>query len=119
MFDEGMNLLLRGAMQAGWLGDAMQWIADAIKRVWDAFIHFLKDLILLALDGVLALVAVAVNALPSPGFLQQYSLGSVIGAAGPTVGWIVGSLGIGEALGIIAAAYAFRLLRKFFTFFQW
>lgn len=103
----------------GWLTDITNWFRDAIKDVWQAIVDFFNDLILFGLDGILSLAAVAINAIPAPSFLQSYSIGSIVGAAGPTVGWIVVNFRIAESLSIIAAAYAFRLTRKLFTLFQW
>lgn len=106
-------------LQAGWLSDLTDWIKEAIESVWDAFVEFMGDLVVTAIEGVLSLFVVMINALPVPDFLTAYSLDGLLSQAGGTILWLVGTFRIGECLSIIAAGWAFRLLRKLFTLGQW
>lgn len=103
----------------GWLDDITQWFSDTFHAIWQAFVDFLKDFIVFLLDGVLSLASLAINAIPAPDFLHNYSLSAILGSAGPTVNWVVQTFQIGPALGVIGAAYAFRMMRKVLTLFQW
>jgi hypothetical protein len=105
--------------RVGWLTDFTNWLLQAIHDVWDAFTVFLGDLVLIWFETQLSIVVAAVQLIPVPGFFQTYSLATLLGPAGPTIGWIMSTFRIGEGLSVIAAGYAFRLLRKFLTLFQW
>lgn len=104
---------------AGWFSDLTNWFLKIFKQIWDAFVQFVKDVVLFILDIAMQLVTWIISAIPVPDFLSQYSIGALLGNAGPTVGWVMSEMKIGQAMAIIAAGYAFRLLRKFLTLFQW
>lgn len=104
---------------SGWLSKLTGWIAYAINAVFTAVIQLLKDLVTFVLAVVLSVVEMAISAIPVPDFIQNYSMGSLLGQTGPVVGFFMTQLNIGPALGLIGAGYAFRLLRKFLTLFQW
>jgi hypothetical protein len=61
----------------------------------------------------------AISAIPVPDFIANNSMGSLLGQTGPIVGFFMTELNIGQALTLVGAGYAFRLLRKFLTLFQW
>lgn len=103
----------------GWLTELTDWIRGQVERIWDAVASFFKDVVIFVFESALDLVAIIVDAIPVPDFLGQYNLGTMLGSTGPTVLWVMGEFRIGEALGIIAAGYGFRILRKFLTLFQW
>lgn len=104
---------------AGWFGDLTKWFLKIFKQIWDAFVAFVKDIFMFFLDLIMQVVVWVVSQIPVPDWLQNYSIGNFLGSAGPTIGWVVSELKIGQGLTIIAAGYAFRLLRKFLTLFQW
>lgn len=106
-------------MQAGWLDDITNWLREQILKVWDAFVRFLGDLLVDAAEACLEVAALAVESLPVPEFLSQYSLNALLGQAGPTIGWLVTTFRIGECLAIIGLGYSFRRLRKLFTLGLW
>lgn len=103
----------------GWLDKLTGWIANAIHSVFQAVVSLLKDMLVAAFAALLALVVLIVQAIPVPDFLKNFSMASILGGAGPIVGFFMSELNIGIALGMIGAGYAFRLLRKFLTLFQW
>lgn len=102
-----------------WLTNLTQWLKDQLLALWDAFITFMGDLLVMLVDTICTLFALAFEAIPVPDFLTTYSLNTLFGQAGPTVAWLVGTFRIGEGLLIIAAGFAFRLLRKALTLGQW
>jgi hypothetical protein len=103
----------------GWLSKLTGWIAYAINAVFTALIQLLKDLVTYILGVVLSVVEMAISAIPVPDFIANNSMGSLLGQTGPIVGFFMTELNIGQALTLVGAGYAFRLLRKFLTLFQW
>ena len=102
-----------------WLDDLTNWFKDAFNSLWDALVEFFTDMIVMVMDAVLEFAALVIESIPVPAWLQQYSLDSLLGNAGPSIAWAISTFRIGEGLTIIAAAYAFRLLRKALTLGQW
>ena len=82
--------------RAGWLDDLTNWIRGLIEKLWEAIEAFFTDLIVAALEKMLELVALAFESLPVPSFMTQHSIGSLLGNAGPTVGWYVETFKISE-----------------------
>ena len=95
------------------------WLKEQILAVWEAFIGFMQDLFLLWLEHTLAMITFMIGMVPVPAFLQQHSIGSILGAAGPTVGWMVSTFKVGESLAMISAAMTFFIIRRFFTLGIW
>lgn len=106
-------------MGSGWLSKLTGWIANVVHTFFVAIMQLLKDLVTYTLSVVLDLVASAISAITPPDFLANYSMGNMLGQAGPIVGFFLVQLRIGEGLALVGAGYAFRLLRKFLTLFQW
>lgn len=103
----------------GWLSRITGWFAYAINQVFGAVVQVLKDLVTYLLAAILGLVQQAIAMLPVPSWLANNSLGTLLGQTGPVVGFFMSNLQIPAALALIGAGYAFRLLRKFLTLFQW
>lgn len=103
----------------GWLAQLTNWLVEQIQLLWADFVEFMNDFFVGMVEGVLSMFLLAINALPVPDFLTTYSLNTLFSQAGSTIMWLVGTFRIGECLGVIAAGWAFRLLRKLFTLGQW
>lgn len=103
----------------GWLSRLTGWVSYALNSLFAAFAAFLKDLVTYVLGVVLGLVALAIASIPVPDWISGNSMGSLLGQTGPIVGFFMVQLKIPQALGLIGAGYAFRLVRKFATLFQW
>ena len=103
----------------GWLSRLTGWIAYAIQAVFTALITLLRDIVTYAIAAVLAIFSAAIDNIQAPTWLSQYSLGTMLGNTGSVMGFFMQQLNIGAALGLVGAGYAFRLLRKFVTLFQW
>lgn len=95
------------------------WLKELVLAIWQAFSDFMSDLLLKALELWLVSVTLMWSKVPMPDFLDGYSLCSLISQAGPTVGWAMNTFRIGEGLGLLAAGFAFRMVRKLATLFQW
>lgn len=103
----------------GWLDKITDWIAGAVHTVFKALVDLLRDVIVWLFEAVLSLFAAMISAIKPPSFLSNYSMGSILGRSGSIAEFFMAQLQIPAALGLIAAGYAFRLLRKFLTLFQW
>ncbi|MFZ5507596.1 MAG: hypothetical protein ACOY7P_19105 [Pseudomonadota bacterium] len=94
-----------------WLFDLF---AEAFESLWD----FLHDVAISIVDLVLAAVVGIASLIPVPTFMAQ-GLGSLFAALDGSILYMLTALGIPTALGMIGAAYLFRLGRKVATLFQW
>lgn len=103
----------------GWLSQLTGWVANVVHTVFVAVVQVLKDLVTYVVGVVLGLVASAINAIGVPTWLSQYSMGSILANTGSTLAFFLVSLQIPAGMGLIGLGYAFRLLRKFLTLFQW
>lgn len=103
----------------GWLEDLTNWFKDAIEETWSSLVDLVHDFILWNVENCMQMWLIALNAIPVPDFLLQYNLGTMLQSAGPTVGWLLNTFRIPEALLIIGAGWAFRLTRKALTLGQW
>lgn len=106
-------------MGTGWLSKLTGWIANVVHTFFVAIVQLLKDLVTYVLSTILDLIADAISSITPPAFLTNYSMGNLLGQAGPIVGFFLVQLRVGEGLALVGAGYAFRLLRKFLTLFQW
>ena len=104
---------------AGWLDDITNFIRKQVERLWDAVVKFFQDLVIYAIEKMLDLVAMAFEQLPVPEFMQDYSIGMLLGNAGSTVGWFVQTFKIGECLAVISLGITFRIMRKILTLGKW
>lgn len=95
------------------------WLKEQLESLWDAFSDFMSDLFLLWLEHTFQMIVFAFDLLPVPSFLEQESLGSILGAAGPTVGWMVMTFRVGESLSLISAAMTFYIVRRLLTLGIW
>lgn len=103
----------------GWLTDFKDWLVDQWKALWGAFFDFGNDLILKFLKKALELFAELAKDIPVPPWMADYSLGHLFAQLSPTLGYFVDRLGFGVGLGLIGLGYAFRVVRKLATAFQW
>jgi len=103
----------------GWLSRITGWFAYAINQVFGAVVQVLKDLVTYLVAVVLDLVKWMIAAIPVPDWIADNSLGSLLGQTGDIAGFFMVQLRIPAALALIGGGYAFRLIRKFLTLFQW
>lgn len=95
-----------------------EWLWGLVKDLVDAVVELLRDLVVWALDGVLGALAAIIAAIPVPSFVQV-GLGDILSGVHPMIGYFASGLNIGAGLSLLAAGFAFRMLRKVLTLFQW
>lgn len=103
----------------GWLSRITGWLSYALNTLFAAIAQLAKDLVTYVIGAVLGLVANAIASIQVPSWITNNSMGTLLSQAGPVAGFFMAKLQIPAALGIIGLGYAFRLLRKFLTLFQW
>lgn len=103
----------------GWLTDLTDWAGRTVDTVFQALVQFGNDMIVIVIENNLTLWLMILNAIPVPEFVQQYTVGGLLGNVGGDLGFFLGKLRIGEGLGLLGAGYAARLVRKALTLGQW
>tara|TARA_R100000750_G_scaffold45903_1_gene30944 strand:- start:1151 stop:1444 length:294 start_codon:yes stop_codon:yes gene_type:complete len=91
---------------------------DFWKGLFNDLTEFLTDLPVQVVKSVLSAIAGLIESITPPEFLN-HSLGDSLGPAMGNVGYFLAQVGMPEAMGILAAGLAFRLLRKVLTLGQW
>ena len=102
-----------------WLSAITEWLKTLFINIFNSLIDFLNDLWLDIAESVLNALAGTISSIPTPGFLESISLGSLISLLPSDVLYFVGFLELSRAFGLISAGVAFRLARKLVTLFQW
>lgn len=100
------------------LKDFTEWLLKLIAKLFTAVWDFVSDLFVSILSSVLDAFTALIAAIPMPPWLTG-GLGQTFGSMDSGVLYVVSQCGIPAALAIIGAGYAFRILRKIFTLFQW
>ncbi|MEP6485362.1 MAG: phage coat protein [Rudaea sp.] len=114
-----LSVSLSISPSVGWYDDITGWFVKIVRAIWRAFTDLIGDVIVLVFKAVLAAFSYIVNLIPVPAFMTDNTVGSLLGNAGPVVGWLASEMQLSAALGFIAAGYAFRLTRKLLTLGQW
>ncbi|WP_247539178.1 DUF2523 domain-containing protein [Ralstonia pseudosolanacearum] len=95
------------------------WLLKAFVAVFAALWSIVEDLCIDVLDLLLNGLTTVLGALPAPSFLTGVSLQSMFGQLGGDVLFFLGAFNIGQGIALLGAGFAFRLLRKVVTLFQW
>lgn len=95
------------------------WLLKALVAVFLAIWSLLQDVTIEMLDLFLNAMTTVLGTLPVPGFLTGVSLQSLFGQLGSDVLFFFGVFNIGPGIALLGAGFAFRLLRKVVTLFQW
>lgn len=95
-----------------------EWLIELVKAFFSTLWSFLVDLAIALVDGVLAVIATLVEALPVPDFVSG-GLQGLLGSLGAATLYILVGAGLPSALAVLGAGYAFRMVRKIVTLFQW
>lgn len=103
----------------------MNWLKEFIHNIVQSIITFfiwlidlLKDIFLWLIDGLLTALVSLIKLVPVPDAVS-HGLNSYFASMSPLTLYALSHTGFPTALAIIGTAYAFRLLRKFATLFQW
>jgi len=95
------------------------WLLNLFISVFTALWDIVTDLFVSIAEIVVLALAAAINAIPAPAFLSQYSLGGLLSSMPDYVMYFVGAMKLTECFAVIGAGFAFRMLRKIFTLGQW
>jgi hypothetical protein len=100
------------------LKDFTDWLLKLIAKLFVAVWDFTTDIFVSILGAVLDAFTALIAMIPMPAWLTG-GLGQTFGSMDSGVVYVVTQCGIPAALAILGAGYAFRILRKIFTLFQW
>lgn len=101
-----------------YLNELVDWFFQLVKDFLLAVLDLVKDAVIWVLDGILQAILAIFTAIPEPGFLSV-SLGEILGGVHPMIGYFATGIGLPAAVGMLAAGFGFRMLRKVLTLFQW
>lgn len=87
--------------------------------LWNDFVEYMDDLPIKIFKGVLEAILSVLQAITPPDFLANYKLSSIMAATNTDIGYFLNLSGISVALGLVASAVVFRVLRKLLTFGLW
>ena len=94
-------------------------MSDWIEQFFDDLVELWFDMWISLFEMFGNWFSAAVETIPVPDFLQNYSLDQLLSALPEPVVWILSQANLPEGLAILGAGVAFRLLRKLFTLGQW
>lgn len=94
------------------------WLFGLVQNAFTALAELLTDVVLGIVEAIGNAVVALLSLIPVPDFMQG-GIGGYLAQLGGDTLWLLGQLGIAQALGIIGAGYTFRFARKLVTFFQW
>ena len=105
--------------QVGWLDDLTNWIRGQVERFWNALVDLVADTLVSMFEMVLNAFALAVESIPVPDWLSQYSLDGLFALLPADLIYFVNLFRVDEAIGLIGLGYVVRLVRKLLTLGQW
>lgn len=95
----------------------VQWFSDLFVKIFQAIWDLLTDAVCWVFDGLLSVASSAINALDLSG-LTPYADSMWSGVSGDVLN-VLGLIGLGQALGIVAAAIVIRLTLQTIPFVRW
>ena len=102
-----------------WLASVTTWLISLVKAIWSDFVDFLNEFWIDIAETILDAIAATIAAIPSPAFLDSYSLSALFGDLPSSLLYFVGHLRLPEAFALIGMGFTFRMIRKLITLFQW
>lgn len=99
---------------ADWFNDFKNWVSG----IWDDFVEFLHDLPVDIFESLLDGIASVLESIPVPDFIQG-GLGQLLAGIDPSILYFINRSGFAEALSLLGAGFAFRMVRKLVTLGQW
>ncbi|ATJ85796.1 DUF2523 domain-containing protein [Ralstonia solanacearum] len=96
-----------------------QWLDSVFVAIFTALWQITEDLFIDSLDLLLQGVTAVLNTLPAPTFLSGVSLQAAFSSLGGDILFFFGVFNIGQGIGLLGGAFAFRMARKVVTLFQW
>lgn len=102
-----------------WLSSITTWLIALVKAIWSDFVDFLNEFWILVAETILTTIASTISVIPTPAFLDSYSLSSLFSNLPSSLLYFLGHLHITEAFAVIGMGFTFRMVRKLITLFQW
>jgi hypothetical protein len=102
-----------------WLTSLTAWITGLIKGLWVDLVNYFNEAWINVSQIVLSSIADTVHAIPSPDFLNDYSMGHLFGYLPSDFLYFISYFNLPECFALIAAGFSFRMVRKVITLFQW
>ena len=105
-----------------WLSDkidaALAWIANLLQDIFYSLFDLVIDIVTYVLQAVLGAVVFIQNTLPAPAFLDTGLQGMFTGIE-PSILYFLGQSGFTDAVALLGAGFAVRMVRKLVTLGQW
>ncbi|NMV38265.1 DUF2523 domain-containing protein [Ralstonia insidiosa] len=96
-----------------------QWLDNIFVSMFMALWSITEDLFIDSLDLFLQGFSAVLSTLPAPTFLSGISLQLLFNSLGGDILFFFGVFNIGQGIGLLGAAWGFRMARKVVTLFQW
>ena len=100
------------------LAEFTEWLVALVKQFFASLWTFVSDAFIAFFGLVVEAFVSLVTSIPVPDFMQG-GLAGLWGDLDPGIAYALTQSGVPAALALIGAGYAFRLVRKFATLFQW
>lgn len=100
------------------LAEFTAWLFGLVKAAFAALWSFVVDAFIGLVELLVMAVVGLISLIPVPQFLAD-GLQSIYGQLDGAILYFLSATGLPLALGIIGTGYAFRLVRKVVTLFQW
>lgn len=100
------------------LADFGNWLLTLVIEFVAALWGLLVDVAVAVVDLIVSAFVALVTAIQVPDFISG-GLASLWSMLDPGIVYVVSECGLPAALALLGAGYAFRILRKFATLFQW
>lgn len=95
----------------------LSWVGQLFVKIFTSLWDMLTDAVCWVFDGLLTIASTAINALDLSG-LTPYADSMWSGVSGDVLN-VLGLIGLGQALGIVAAAIVIRLTLQTIPFVRW
>ena len=100
------------------LSEFTAWLLDLVKAAFTALWSFVVDAFIGLVELLVGAIVGLISLIPVPAFLSG-GLQSLFGQLDPGIVYLLSASGLPAALAILGTGYAFRLVRKVVTLFQW
>ncbi|QXB54182.1 DUF2523 family protein [Aeromonas sp. FDAARGOS 1415] len=101
-----------------WLRDMIESVIMWVVGLFQAVFQWFEDVLLNIFESVLEGIRYVIAAIPMPDILQ-YSLQDIFNIMPSDLIYLLNMSGISEAMMFVSLGFAFRMVRKVATLFQW
>lgn len=100
------------------LAEFTAWLLSLVAKIFTALWSFIVDAFVNAVELLVNAIVGLLSLIPVPEFMQL-GLQTIFVQLDSGVAYMVSASGLPIGLGLIGTGYAFRLVRKVATLFQW